>query len=129
MPGVAATELELDLAGRDVQLVMRHQDLLRCNLEEARQRCYGFARHVHESLGLEKPDRLPAHGGAAHQAVIAFFHRQRGFQLTCKCVHPPKPCIVAGGLIVWPWVAESDKKSDHFWKWLTQIIASKENGP
>jgi hypothetical protein len=66
--GVAAAELELDLAGHEVQLVVHHQDFLGLDLEEARQRGHRLARQVHEGLRLQQPHGLAVDAGARHQA-------------------------------------------------------------
>ncbi|MPM75360.1 hypothetical protein SDC9_122352 [bioreactor metagenome] len=50
--GVAAAAFELGLAGGEVQFVMRHQDLVWLDLEEARKGRHRFAREVHERLRL-----------------------------------------------------------------------------
>ena len=54
--GVRAAELELDLAGQQVELVVDDEDLARLDLEEARQRRHRLARKVHEGRRLEQPD-------------------------------------------------------------------------
>src|SRR3546814_14801497 len=54
MAGMAAAGLDADLAGREVELVMQHDNLLRRNLEEMRRFTDRLAGQVHEGLRLQR---------------------------------------------------------------------------
>ena len=75
--GMAAAQLELGLAGGEVQFIVYHHDFLGRDFEKTGQRGHGLATHIHERLRLQQPDRLALHRGAGHQAVVTLVRRQR----------------------------------------------------
>ena len=66
--GVAAAELELHLARQQVEFVVHDEDLVRLDLEEARQRRDRLARQVHERHRLQQPERPGRRGSRARPA-------------------------------------------------------------
>ena len=69
LAAVAAVELQAHGAGRQVQVVMRDQALLRLDLVVAQRRDHGDAALVHEGGRLQQPDRFAAEAHAAGFAV------------------------------------------------------------
>ena len=109
--GVAAVELELGLAGGDVQLIVRDQHFVRGNFVKARQRRHRFAREVHKGLGLQQPDGVSIDGAAARVAMEVAVHRQSDFERSGQRVDKPEPGVVARRFVALPRVTKTDKKS------------------
>ena len=78
--GVAAVELELGLAGGDVQLVVGDQYFFGGDFVKARKCGHRLAREVHKGLGLQQPDGVPIQGAASRIAMEVAVHRQRDFE-------------------------------------------------
>ncbi len=111
--GVAAAELELGLAGNDVELVVCHQDFLRGDLEEAGEGGHRFARNVHEGQWLQQPDGVPGDGGAGDAPVVTLVEHGHHLEFARECLGPPEPGVVAGGFVFRARVAQADKKFNH----------------
>ena len=111
--GMTAALLELELAGFQVELVMRDQDLLGRDLEETRQRRDRLARAVHESHGLEQPDRLTFEIAAPGNAEIAAFRVQVDLEFACDRLQPPETGVVTGILVFRARVAQADQQFEH----------------
>ena len=111
--GVRAAELELDLARHQVELVVDDEDLLRLDLEEARQRRDRLAREVHERRRLEQPHR-PAGDVDAHRlAEVAALGSERGLQPVGDLVDEPEAGVVARRRVFGAGVAEACDESNH----------------
>ena len=110
---MAATKFELDLARRNVELVVGNQDFLWCDLEETRQCANRLARQVHEGLRLQQPYGSAMYGGARNHAVVALVHRQTGLEFTSQRVYPPETGVVTGGFIFWARISKANKQFDH----------------
>ena len=111
--GVAAVELELGLAGGDVQLIVCDQHFFGGDFVKARERRHRFAREVHEGLGLQQPDGLPIDRAAARVAMEVAVHRQLDFERSGQRVDKPEPRVVAGVAVLRPGVAQADEQFDH----------------
>ena len=106
--GKSAAQLELGFTGRDVEFVVRHQNLLRLNFEKFRQSADRFARQVHVGLRLKQPNGLAVDGGTGHQAVIAALGHQRHFEFSGHSIDPPESGVVAGVFVFVARIAQAD---------------------
>ena len=116
VPTIAATLLELHLAGLDVQLIVNRQDFFWRDLEEARQRRHRLARQIHEGHRLQQPNRLRC--GVVHagdQAVVTALDLQARAKLAGEFVNPPEAGVVAGVCVFRAGVAEAYKETNHGW--------------
>ena len=92
---------------------MRDEDLIRSDLEEARQRRNRFSRQIHEGHWLEQPDRpiWPVH--ACDKTVVAAIGNERRAELARDLVNPPEPGVVPSLFVFRAGVAQADKQSNH----------------
>ena len=121
MPGMRAALLELALAGQEIELVVRDQDLRRVDLEEAGERSDRLAGEVHVGRRLQEPDGLAADRGSRGEAEVAALGHQRDAQARGDLVDEPEAGVVAGGGVFRARVAEADDQSNH-----AQIIEACE---
>ena len=110
---VAAAQLELGFASRQIQLVVGHQNFLGRNLEKPCQAGYRLARFVHEGLGLQQPDGLALYRGAGHQSEIAALQLQAHAQLTRQTIYPPETGVVACVFVIRARIAQAHQQFDH----------------
>lgn len=113
MAARAAPELELDRARRQVQLVVRDQDLVGHHLVEARQRHGRQAGAVHEGLWLQQPHLVAPQVGARGIAVEARLVAQRHVAHARELVDQPKAGVVPRGCVFGARIAEPDDEFDH----------------
>ncbi len=111
--GMATAQFQLGLAGRQIQLVVHHQNFLGLNFVKTGQCRHRLATQIHESLRFQQPDGLPLDRGSGHQAVVALVHLQRGFERPGQFINPPKTSVVAGRFVFWPWITQAHEEFDH----------------
>src|SRR5690606_32589469 len=105
----AAAELQPQLAGRDVELVVHDEDLGGLDAVEARQRADGLAGAVHEGLWHQQP-----HAGFARigdQTVETGFEREVRAERVGEPLTKPKPGVVPGFGIFGARIAETDDQT------------------
>jgi hypothetical protein len=108
VPTHAATELEAQLTGWDIELVMHHQNF---SWLDAMKSCKGadrLAGTIHEGLRQQHPHAL---GASPDNAVKARLHGKRGPPRLRKPSAKPKPGIVPGFFVVAPWVTKTDNQA------------------
>ena len=128
--GVAATLLELELAGGDLELVVDGEDLLRRDLEEARQRRHRLAGEVHVGHRLQQPDRAGRARRIVHpgdQARVLRVQLRRRLQAARERIDPPEPGVVAGVLVFRAGIAQADKETNHGAR--LSVPSAKAEGP
>ena len=108
VPAVAAAQLELGAARRQVEFVVHHQYLVRQYLVKQRQRDHRTAADVHEGLRLEQMDFMSMHRGACNQAVKLVVGLEIRAVRARKFIHPPESGVVARGFVFPAGVAQSD---------------------
>jgi hypothetical protein len=104
--GGAAALLHLHRARREIELVVRHQDVGGRDLEEAREHLHRPPARVHEVLRQHQPGaaRLVAADQRLELGVLA----QRRVRLRREALDQPEAGVVPGGLVAVARVAEAD---------------------
>lgn len=112
MAAVTAPLLELGDAGRQVQLVVGHQDLLRGDLVEARERRHGLAGEIHVGVRDKQPHILPVHQEAGGVAEELGLFAQADIVPACQLLHIPGARIMAGLGIFGAGITQPDNQFD-----------------
>jgi ferredoxin len=111
--GRAAAELQLGLAGRQVELVVHDQDLAGAILKKrASAPPTGPSGSCRSSARAARPAGRSVFT-RGQQAVVAALGHQPRAQLVGQRVHPPEAGVVARGLVFSARVAQADEESNH----------------
>ena len=113
VPGRAAALLELHVSRQQVEFVVRDEDLLRLDLEEARERGNRLAGQVHVRHRREQVERPRGTVHARDIAEVAAVGGERRAQLASGAGQPPEARIVSGRGVFRPRIAEPDEKANH----------------
>ena len=105
----AAALLHADAAGREVELVVEHDDAVERDLQEAHRFAHGLARLVHEGHGLQDQRALAAEMAFRHLAVEARTPRREDTAAD-DLVHRHESHIVPVPRIARPGIAEPDQQ-------------------
>ncbi len=113
VPGVTAAQFELGLTRRQIEFVMRHQNVLRRDFVEAGERADGLAGSVHIGAGLEQPKLMPLQthpGDIAEKTALGLEADARGGG---DLIDQPEAGVVAIEGVFLPGIAQADEKLNH----------------
>ena len=105
VPGDAAAELELRLAGRQIELVVHDQDLVGLDREEARERRTALPDAFMNVVGLHDAQRRPALRARRRRTCASCATRRRASR--AKRVDEPEAGVVARALVLAARIAEA----------------------
>jgi len=108
MPTVSAALFEARHAGRQIDFVMHHQDLLRKNALKCRHRLHCRAAAVHEGLRLQQPQFLIGHAHLRQLALIARLAPPGSAGIVGQPIDEPEACVVARALVFRTRIAQPD---------------------
>ena len=120
MPAVAAPLLDADIAGRQIQLIMHDEDLVRQDLVEPGQSDDGQARAVHEGCRLEQPEIARS----SDLSVELALRGKRDFEFPRQRIDKPVADVVAVVFITGTGIAEADQQA----KWRHEDTRKAETG-
>src|SRR5690606_30570540 len=112
LAGVAAAALDLRHAGREVEIVVRDQNLADRDPVEVRERRHGAPRQVHVGGRLEEPRGAPVHRGASDLPEELRFPGEAGAGLRGDPVDHPEAGLVARTFVLAAHVAEADHEAN-----------------
>lgn len=112
MTTVAAALFQTHTACRQVQIIMRHQDGFRRQLEIGRERLHRLAAAVHEGGGFEQAYVMSIKLQATYISAEFALATEAAPMSTGKCIHKPEAGIVACQNVIGPGIAEADHELD-----------------
>ena len=111
--GIAAPDLDPHLGRLQIDLVVKHHDLARLELVEARGLLHRAARFVHESAGQQQQDTL-ARQRAFHRYALEFAPPRRHVVAAGNRLHRHETDIVAVFGVACAGIAEADEEQHGF---------------
>ena len=105
---VAAAQLELGNAWREIEFVVGHQHGVDRNAEEIRQRRHGLAAAVHVGGGDEQTNVAALMAEFAHQAKILFVEGEADALAVGQALNEKSPCVVPGLVVFGAWITQAD---------------------
>ena len=109
---MAPTALQAHPAGRQVELVVDHEDLFRRNLEELRQWTHGLARAVHEGNGAQQPHVDPVDHYPANRASELSLLGPMASQCGGDGIYRPESGVMAGPFVLLSGITQSHDQLD-----------------
>src|SRR5262245_1968144 len=103
-----AALLQLHHARREVQLVMRDENLFDRHLVEGRDTARRAATAVHIRHRLEQPDLVLTHAYAGEMALMLRLVAERSAMPPRELIHEPEPSVMPSTQILGIWVSKSN---------------------
>ncbi len=112
VPAVPAAPFQAGGAHRQIQLVVRNQQLVQWIAIEVSHRRHATAALIHKSAGLEQSHPVPVDLDVRQLTEKLALLAEHASKAACQLVHEPPARVVAGVRIATAWVTQTHDELD-----------------